>query len=214
MTTVYLVRHCESLSNELKVAAGHTDFDISERGARQLEYLAERFKDVKLDVIYSSPLLRAYKTALAINKYPQTEVVKDDRFIEKHIGALEGKPLTGLDPQAQEQRRLAPQLFLPKGGESPIAAGERGFQALLDIVAQNPGKNIAVTGHGGLFQAMFCLLKKLPWERMVEIKNLDNTCVNLIYFYDDGSWEIVYENDTSHLPAEAAAVSMFPWECK
>lgn len=214
MTTVYLVRHCESLSNEMKVAAGHTDFDISERGARQLQYLAERFKDVTLDVIYSSPLQRAYKTALAINKYPQVAVVKDERFIEKFIGELEGKPLISLDPETQEQRRLAPHLFCPKGGETPIAAGERGFRALLDVVAQNPGKSIAISAHGGLLQAMFCLLRKLPWERMLEVKNLDNTCVNLLHFHEDGTWEIVYENDTSHLPADAAAVSMFPWETK
>ena len=211
MTKVYLVRHCESLSNEMKVAAGHTDFDISERGALQLEYLAERFKDVALDIIYSSPLKRAYKTALAINKYPQVEVVKEQRFIEKFIGELEGKPLTGLAPELQQQRRLAPHLFCPKCGETPIAAGERGFKALMDIVAQNPGKSIAISAHGGIYQAMFCLLKKLPWERMVEVKDLDNTCVNLLHFYEDGSWEIVYENDTSHLPADAAAVSMFPW---
>lgn len=214
MTKVYLVRHCESLSNEMKVAAGHTDFDISERGARQLEFLAERFRDVSLDVIYSSPLQRAYKTALAINQYPQVEVIKEQRFIEKFIGELEGKPLTGLDPALQERRRQAPHLFCPKGGETPIAAGERGFAALLDVVAQNPGKSIAIAAHGGLLQAMFCLLRKLPWERMLEVKDLDNTCVNLIHFHEDGTWEIIYENDTSHLPAEAAAVSMFPWANK
>lgn len=214
MTKVYLVRHCESLSNEMKVAAGHTDFDISERGARQLTYLAERFKDVHLDIIYSSPLQRAYKTALAINQYPQVEVVKDERFIEKFIGELEGKPLTGLSAEEQEVRRLQPHLFCPKGGETPIAAGERGFAALLDVVAQNPGKTVVVSAHGGLLQAMFCLLKKLPWERMVEVKNLDNTCVNLLHFHGNGTWEFIYENDTSHLPADAAAVSMFPWENK
>ena len=214
MTTVYLVRHCESLSNEMKVAAGHTDFDISQRGALQLQYLAERFKEVKLDVIYSSPLQRAYKTALAINQYPQVEVIKEDRFIEKYIGELEGKPLADLDPEMQESRRQAPHLFCPKGAETSVSAGERGFAMLMDVVAQNPGKTVAIASHGGLLQGVFCLLRKLPWERMAEVKDLDNTCVNLVHFYEDGSWEIIYENDTSHLPAEAAAVSMFPWESK
>ena len=214
MTKVYLVRHCESLSNEMKVAAGHTDFDISERGKLQLKYLAERFRDMELDVIYTSPLQRAYKTALAINQYPQVEVVKDECFIEKFIGELEGKPLTGLSVEEQEVRRLQPHLFCPKGGETPIAAGERGFAALLDLVEKNRGKSIAIAAHGGLLQGMFCLLKKLPWERMLEVKDLDNTCVNLVQFYDDGTWEIVYENDTSNLPADAAAVSMFPWASK
>ena len=90
MTKVYLVRHCESLSNEMKVAAGHTDFDISERGKLQLKYLAERFRDMELDVIYTSPLQRAYKTALAMGYYSKVPVVKDQRLIEKYIGELEG----------------------------------------------------------------------------------------------------------------------------
>lgn len=211
MTTVYLVRHCESLSNEKKVAAGHTDFDISERGTRQLEYLALRFRDVPLDIIYSSPLKRAYKTALAMGYYSQVPVVKDDRLIEKYIGVLEGKPLTSLSPEEQESRRLSPHLFCPAGGETPIAAGERGFGALMDIVANNRGKTIAVSAHGGIYAGVFCLLKKLPWDQMVKVGDMANTGVNLVHFHDDGTWEIIYENDTSHLPAEAAAVSMFPW---
>ena len=65
-TTVYLVRHCESLGNIGNRMQGRTDCDISENGARQLENLRRRMADIPVDVICSSPLLRAYKTAQAI----------------------------------------------------------------------------------------------------------------------------------------------------
>ena len=43
MTTIYLVRHCETVANELHVLQGSMDFPVSERGATQLEFLKKRF---------------------------------------------------------------------------------------------------------------------------------------------------------------------------
>ena len=43
MTTLYLVRHCETVANEVHLLQGSLDFPISERGKRQLEYLGKRF---------------------------------------------------------------------------------------------------------------------------------------------------------------------------
>lgn len=48
MTTIYLVRHCESMGNINRIFQGHTDEEISENGRMQLEKLAERFRDIHL----------------------------------------------------------------------------------------------------------------------------------------------------------------------
>ena len=61
-----MVRHCEALGNVKRLFQGSTDLDISETGEKQLEYLKRRFEEIKLDRVYTSPLIRAYKTALAI----------------------------------------------------------------------------------------------------------------------------------------------------
>ena len=56
MTTIYLVRHCEAMGNINRIFQGHTDEEISENGRMQLERLAERFRGIHLDAVYSSPL--------------------------------------------------------------------------------------------------------------------------------------------------------------
>ena len=63
MTKIYVVRHCEALGNVMRIFQGSTDLDISELGAKQLEFLRKRFKNIELDRVISSPLLRARKTA-------------------------------------------------------------------------------------------------------------------------------------------------------
>jgi broad specificity phosphatase PhoE len=44
VTKVYVVRHCETDGNALKIFQGHTDNDINQMGAKQLVALGEKFK--------------------------------------------------------------------------------------------------------------------------------------------------------------------------
>ena len=46
MTEIYMVRHCEAMGNVKRLFQGSSDFDISEIGAKQLEYLKNRFKNI------------------------------------------------------------------------------------------------------------------------------------------------------------------------
>lgn len=61
MTKIYIVRHCEAMGNIKRLFQGSSDFDITEFGAEQLEYLKIRFKNIPLDKVYTSPLIRAKK---------------------------------------------------------------------------------------------------------------------------------------------------------
>ena len=65
MTRVILVRHCEAQGNTDGTFQGRTDCDISGNGETQLELVALRCRNMPIDVIYSSPLKRAYRTAEA-----------------------------------------------------------------------------------------------------------------------------------------------------
>ena len=92
MTKVYLVRHCESQGNKERIFQGQHDADISEKGAKQLQFLAERFRDIKLDKIYASRLTRANKTAQAIANIKGMRVEINNAFIEINLGELDGQP--------------------------------------------------------------------------------------------------------------------------
>ena len=62
---LYIVRHCEAAGNKERFFQGQHDGGISELGEIQLSFLAERFREINIDAIYSSPLTRARMTAEA-----------------------------------------------------------------------------------------------------------------------------------------------------
>ena len=69
VTTLYIVRHCQSAGNLSGRFQGRFDAPVSETGEKQLELLSLRFRNEHLDAIYTSPLVRAYRTAEAINRF-------------------------------------------------------------------------------------------------------------------------------------------------
>lgn len=82
MTKIYLVRHAEALGNVREFFQGRTDCEVSERGEKQLECLAEHFKNIPIEAIYSSPLKRTLSTAAAVNKYHDLPIQKYEGLIE------------------------------------------------------------------------------------------------------------------------------------
>ena len=71
VTTVIIVRHCQSMGNTEGRFQGRFDADVTPVGEQQMELLSLRFRNEKLDALYTSPLLRARRTAEAVNRYHQ-----------------------------------------------------------------------------------------------------------------------------------------------
>lgn len=88
---VYIVRHGQVLHNALKQYNAE-DEDLTELGIVQAEELKDKIKNMKFDVIISSPLVRAKHTADILN-INNNKIIYDDRIIERYVGDLSGKPL-------------------------------------------------------------------------------------------------------------------------
>ncbi|KAK9351462.1 histidine phosphatase superfamily [Lipomyces doorenjongii] len=90
---IYLVRHAESTDNYRQVYGGSgRDVDLTELGMLQAKEIANVFDGLSVRSIYSSPLLRACRTASEIlNRCPSIALDLSDLLIEKHFGSLEGK---------------------------------------------------------------------------------------------------------------------------
>ena len=56
VTTLYIVRHCESMGNVEHRFQGRFNAPVSPKGEQQLELLSLRFRNVRLDAVYSRPL--------------------------------------------------------------------------------------------------------------------------------------------------------------
>ena len=69
MTEIYLIRHTQAEGNRYRIMQGHWDGGVTATGLKQIELLAERFRDLPVDAVYSSDLYRARLTATAITRW-------------------------------------------------------------------------------------------------------------------------------------------------
>src|SRR5438876_6765909 len=92
MTTmrIFLVRHGETLANREFRYIGARDDVLSEHGQAQAERLADALSIFPVAAIYSSPLQRAYHTALPVAARLGLEVQLDENLLEGRFGTWEG----------------------------------------------------------------------------------------------------------------------------
>lgn len=84
---LYVVRHCQTNSNKNKLFNGRNDEDINEYGIEQAKALKEQIESLNIDLIISSPLIRAIHTAKIVNSN-NSQIVIDDRIVERNTGEL------------------------------------------------------------------------------------------------------------------------------
>lgn len=89
---ILIVRHGKTEWNKEKRAAGLTDIELNEDGIKQAEELRDKLKDVNFDLIISSPLKRAVKTANIINECHGKEIKIEEGATERNLGIYEGQP--------------------------------------------------------------------------------------------------------------------------
>ncbi len=81
---IILVRHGESIANAKGISQGNRnkwmDTSLTKKGKEQAKKLAERLKEEKIEVIYSSDLKRAKETAEEINKFHNLKIKFDKRL--------------------------------------------------------------------------------------------------------------------------------------
>jgi broad specificity phosphatase PhoE len=87
---LFLARHGQTNSNKDKAVLGLLDEGLNETGIQQANEIAEKVKNMKIDVLISSPLKRAYKTAEIIAKTIDLPIITMPDFRERAYGIIEG----------------------------------------------------------------------------------------------------------------------------
>ncbi len=184
---------------------GHTDTDITELGRRQLACLEQRFKEIKIDAAYSSPLKRALKTAQAAVYGKNIEIIPHRGLIELGGGVFEEMSFTKIFEEYTELEyiwELRPHEFCAPEGEPMAELYDRIWQAVLEIAKENGGKTVAVATHGGAIRCLLCRILKGNIEQLIEIPWSDNTAVTKLIFDDSFACSVEFLGDTSHLSEE------------
>lgn len=215
MTTVYLVRHAEAEGNVYRRCHGQYDSLLTERAWKQLPCLAERFEPVPLTAVYASDLYRARTTAKAIADAKGMQVRIRPILREIDMGEWEDCTWAELplrDPEKYHEWQAAPHICVVPGGESVIGSGERMLTGVREIIKAHEGEEIAVVTHGSAIRGALCIAHGYAPEQLGEIGWGDNTCVAKLVFSEDGSVDVVYMNDASHLPQELSTFASIGWK--
>ena len=121
MTTLFLIRHAQAEGNLYRIAQGQFDSYITALGYKQIDALAERFKNVHLDALYSSDLRRTRTTATAITRYHDLEMHTTPRLREICLGVCEGMSFGDMrkyDPVQMDYFNNDPEKWRCEGAET------------------------------------------------------------------------------------------------
>ena len=210
MTTVYFIRHGTTNSNINGCFQGSTDIPLSDMGLAQAAALGEKFKNIPLDAVYTSPLIRARQTADGVCKYQSAEPIVFDDLREVDGGLLENRTneQNELDyPGSMTTLRSDPAHFVPPEGETGMQVYHRVKKAVESIVSRHDGQTIAVVSHGFALMTYLGTVDRPP--EMMEARLAANASVSTVTFEKPDCPVMTDYNNTSHLPKNTRFHSKF-----
>lgn len=213
MTNIYLIRHGEAEGNLYRLWQGHWNGRITPMGYQQIDALAERFKNIPVDALYSSDLRRAVTTAGAITKYHDLPLRTTPRLREINCGPWEGVPFGNVEfyyPEQMQYFNNDPDRWSIPGAETFQHCRERILGILTDIAREHDGQTVAVVSHGMAIRAILSWFLGIRSEDIRSLPHGDNTSVSLLRF-DGEKFHVEYYNDNSHLPVEISTFAKQTW---
>lgn len=167
-TTLFFIRHGETISNQKKIRQGvQIDDYLDTQGILQIQKIAKIIKALDLDVLFTSYLKRAEETAALINtslKEP-ISIFHDFRLRERDFGSLSGKSREEWDrtlPDNREREALQNYDYRPFGGENVDDVRQRSISAILDIISNQDKKNVGVITHNGVIRLLLFHFPDIP----------------------------------------------------
>lgn len=194
-----IVRHGETDRNKSDYDSGPIDIPMNATGHEQVAATADRLRQERIDVIYSSDLLRAKQTTTAIAKHhPHTPIVFDASLRERNAGIFAGRPLAERKDVEQKSGMLFRD-WKPEGGESLREVKERARKWFAEHVVTDVAKTVVVVSHG-LFLS---LLMEWAIEDGADVEKVEyrhhNAAITILDIPPAGDVKIIHLNDTSHL---------------
>lgn len=198
MTTFFLIRHasCNGLGQTLW---GRTPgVCLNETGKVEVHRLVERFREIPLQAIYSSPLERALETAETIARTQKLEVNRNSAFDEVDFGEWTGKSFDTLSGDEVWRRfnsvRSATRI---PGGESFLEVQTRAVTELERLSLQHNNARIVIVSHADVIKAAVGYFTTTPIDLLQRIEI--SPCSVSVVVIDKDSSRLLTINNTSAL---------------
>jgi broad specificity phosphatase PhoE len=166
----YIIRHGYYLGNTKNIASCWPEkslLPLTKKGKQEIKEVAKKIKNKKIDLIFSSDLLRTKQTAEIIGKELGIKPKTDKRLREDNVGIFNGKLIDEIGRFWDKERKLSPLEYYkkrfqiaPPQGETYADIEERLSNFIKETEKRYKGKNILVVGH----QRPLTLLEKVTYN--------------------------------------------------
>jgi broad specificity phosphatase PhoE len=149
---LWLVQHGQTTWNSMGWVQGHEDrARFTRLGRREVRRAADRFGEQPVTAVYSSDLLQARRTAMAIARRLRCDVRTDRRLRERKFGIAEGVPWADVPAAATGivGGCVVDEMAHPPGGETLHELYARCLSFLLDVAEQPHEGDVVVVAHDG-----------------------------------------------------------------
>ena len=162
MTTLYLVRHGETVDNANQIMQGQTQGQLNDNGIKQAQQFSDEWKDKPIDVIIASDLKRSIDTAQIIAEPHHLEVITTPLLRERDWGGFTGRFIPDLKGEVWPDDIETLENLLSRAGEF-IAYVKQTF----------PGKKVLAVGHGIINKAIQSVYFKKPMNEIQRMSNAE-----------------------------------------
>lgn len=176
---LYVTRHGQTDWNLQQKIQGKADIALNDTGRKQAGITRDQLQDVPFDILFVSPLKRAYETAEIINEAHHVPIVKDERIIERDFGKLEGSWIKDLDFSnfwcVEEEHRFP-------DCEKTSLFYKRIYDFIDELKNMNAYEHVLVVAHGGVSLPFYTYFHGVPCVKDMRpfmLNNCEVTCYDL-----------------------------------
>ncbi len=171
LATFYIVRHGQTAWNVAEIMQGTSDSSLTDEDIESAKKLGKNFKEIKFDLVYSSDLMRAKRTAEIILLERKLAIQTTKLLRERAYGEFEGKHNQEYKIVNETLNKLTDEerysFKYSKEIESDKEIVERFLTFIREVAIVNPGKTILVVSHGGIMRSV---LVKLGFGNYIELR--------------------------------------------
>ena len=192
---ILLLRHGETNWNIELRFQGRRDIPLNEQGEEQARRVSQRVRMWSPEIVLSSPLQRALRTAAVVSGRREEQIELDTDLCEISFGMWEGCSTRELKEQGELFFRWAQKPF---SVQVPDAEPENEILArarrLIERLIVLPQERILVVSHGGTLRALLSVALNIPFQSAWKFFRLSNCSLSGLE-YDGERFILAFYND-------------------
>jgi broad specificity phosphatase PhoE len=183
MLEVIFIRHGETNWNLGRRVMGDRPIPLNDTGRKQMSQLSNYFKNVDIDAIYTSPVVRAAESAKILANDRDIPVIDAYELAEINYGEWVGMTFDEVRHRPEfSDYHLCPSKAQVPGGESMLEVLERIGGFVERVRKEDEGKRIIAVSHADVIKVVLSKYLLLPLDMMHRMR-IDNGSHSIVWFY-------------------------------